>query len=340
MFLNFNLLSVVIFGIFRRKEKKEFVMSLFHGMARHSHHGGHGHSHSRWESGLKTTSVFVASFLILAAASLFQGIIAVFSGSVSLLSDAFHNVADGLTGLPLWLAFYLAGKRPTLRYPYGYGKFEDLAGILIVGLIFFSAGVSLVRSGEKFFHPQIFHHPGWVALASVTGFLANEAVAFLRIRAGRKTGSVSLVADGQHARVDGFASLTVLVGVAGSVTGHPLLDPVVGMILGVSILFIAVRMVRDVGLHLSDGIEPEMLETIRQAAMDSRAVCAVSRPRARWTGHFISCDFCLVLEDTVSFQDCRREGRLAEERIRKALPFAGDVLVLVIPESEARSSTL
>ena len=313
-------------------------MSLFHGLGKHSHHGGHVHSHSPGETGGKTTSVFVISFLVLTAASAFQGSIAVFSGSVSLLSDSFHNVADGLTGLPLWLAFSLATKRPSLRYPYGYGKFEDLAGIFIVGLIFFSAGVSLVRSGEKFFHPQVFQHPGWVTLASLTGFLANEAVASLRIRTGRKTGSISLVADGQHARVDGFTSLTVLVGVAGSVTGHPLWDPVVGMVLGISVLFIALRMMRDVGLHLFDGIEPETLETIRKADADSCAIRGVSRLRARWTGHSISCDFCLVLDDGVSFRDGRREGRLAEERVRKVLPFAGDVLVVIVPESEAGAS--
>ncbi len=316
-------------------------MSLFHGIWGHSHKDGHGHSHDghehphRYREGEpKTTSVFVISFLILGAASSFQGGIAIFSGSVSLLSDAFHIVADGLTGIPLWLAFTLAGKRPTRRYPYGYGKFEDMAGILIVGLILVSAIVSLVRSVEKFLHPQIFHHPGWVALASVTGFLGNEAVAFLRIRAGRKTGSVSLVADGQHARVDGFASLTVLAGVAGSVTGHPLVDPAVGMLLGFSLLFIAFRMIRDVGLHLSDGIEPETVEIIRKAAMDSEAVRAVSRTRARWTGHSISCDLWLVLDDAVSLKEGHREGRLAEERIRRALPFAGDVLVLVAPASE------
>jgi cation diffusion facilitator family transporter len=326
------------FSVSSREKSAEGDMSLFHGLGKHSHHGGHVHSHSPGETGGKTTSVFVISFLVLTAASAFQGSIAVFSGSVSLLSDSFHNVADGLTGLPLWLAFSLATKRPSLRYPYGYGKFEDLAGIFIVGLIFFSAGVSLVRSGEKFFHPQVFQHPGWVTLASLTGFLANEAVASLRIRTGRKTGSISLVADGQHARVDGFTSLTVLVGVAGSVTGHPLWDPVVGMVLGISVLFIALRMMRDVGLHLFDGIEPETLETIRKAAADSCAIRGVSRLRARWTGHSISCDFCLVLDDGVSFRDGRREGRLAEERVRKVLPFAGDVLVVIVPESEAGAS--
>lgn len=313
-------------------------MSFFHGLLGHSHEDGHGHMPRYREGEPKTTSVFVVSFFLLGAMATFQTGIAVFSGSVSLLSDAFHNIADALTGVPLWIAFSLAGRQPTRRYSYGYGKFEDLAGILIVGLILSSAIVSLVRSVERFVHPQVFHHPVWVALASVTGFLGNEAVAFLRIRAGRKTGSVSLVADGQHARVDGFASLSVLVGVAGSVTGYPIVDPVVGMLLGFSILLIAVRMIRDVGMHLSDGIEPETLDRIRHAAMDSGSVLSVSRARARWMGHSISCDLCLVLDDQSSLEDAAREGRLAEERIRKALPFTGDVLVVVAPAGGERPS--
>ena len=314
-------------------------MSVFHL------HSGHDHSPSgsmrflRLEADEGALRVFVWSFLILALTAAFEIVISLVSGSVSLLSDAFHNVADALTGVPLWLAFFLGRKKPTARYPHGYGKFEDLAGVMIVSLVLLSSAFSITRSFGKFLHPQIFLHPGWVALASVTGFIGNEAVALLRIRAGRRTGSVSLVADGQHARVDGLASLSVLAGVAGSVTGHPLWDPLVGFFLGFVIFLIGIRMARDVGIHLSDGIEPGVLETIRHAAGDGPGIREVSRVRARWMGHCMRCDVLMVLDGPISFQESRRLAREAEDRIRKALPFMEEVLVVVEPPYEEGDST-
>lgn len=314
-------------------------MSVFHL------HSGHDHSHSgsmrflRMEGDAAALRIFVWSFLILALTATFEMGISFVSGSVSLLSDAFHNVADALTSVPLWLAFFLARKKPTSRYPYGYGKFEDLAGVMIVALVLLSSVFSIVRSFEKFLHPQIFHHTGWVALASITGFLGNEAVAVLRIRAGKRTGSVSLVADGQHARLDGLASLSVLAGVFGSVTGHPLWDPLVGFFLGIVIFLIAVRMVRNVGTHLSDGIEPGVLETIRQVAEDGPEVRGVFRIRARWMGHGMSCDLLIKLDKTVSFPESRQRASMVENRIRKALPFMEDVLIVVEPDGEDGSAS-
>jgi cation diffusion facilitator family transporter len=278
--------------------------------------------------------VFVGSFLILGLTAVLEIGISSVSGSVSLLSDAVHNVSDALTGVPLWVAFFFSRKKPTARYSYGYGKFEDLAGVMIVVLVLLSSVFSITRSFGKLLHPQIFLHPGWVALASVTGFLGNEAVAFLRIRAGRRTGSVSLVADGQHARVDGLVSLSVLAGVAGSLTGHLRWDPLVGILLGVVTFLIGVRMGWMVGTHLSDGIDSGVLETIRRAALDEPGIREVSRVRARWMGHRMICDLLVVLDHPVSLPDSRQRARAVEERIRKALPFMDDVLVVATPYGE------
>lgn len=308
-------------------------MSIFHLHSRPVHL-------SLPEEEAGASRVFVGSFLILGLTAVIEMVISSVSGSVSLLSDAFHNVADALTGVPLWVAFFFSRKKPTARYSYGYGKFEDLAGVMIVMLVLLSSAFSITRSFGKLLHPQIFLHPGWVALASFTGFLGNEAVALLRIRAGRRTGSVSLVADGQHARVDGLVSLSVLAGVTGSLTGHPLWDPLVGLFLGVVTFLIGVRMGRDVGTHLSDGIESGVLETIRRAALDEPGIREVFRVRARWSGHRMICDLRVVLDQPVSFDESGQRARAVEERIRKALPFMEDVLVVAMPCAEGDGSSL
>ncbi len=132
------------------------------------------------------------------------------SGSVALLADTIHNFSDALTAVPLWIAFALGRRAASRRYTYGYGRAEDVAGVVIVGMIFFSALVAAYESYQKIVNPQPLSNLGWVMVAAVVGFLGNEAVAIFRIRIGREIGSAALIADGQHARVDGITSLAVL----------------------------------------------------------------------------------------------------------------------------------
>src|SRR5262249_45558418 len=155
-------------------------------------------------------------------------------------------------------------RRPSRRLTYGYGKIEDLAGVLIVLIIFFSACVAGYESVRKIIHPQPVVQLGWVALAAVIGFLGNEAVAVFRIGVGRQIGSAALVADGQHARVDGFTSLAVLIGVSGVWLGYPILDPIVGIAITIAILFIVKDAASSVWMRLIDGIEPEILAQIER----------------------------------------------------------------------------
>jgi cation diffusion facilitator family transporter len=157
----------------------------------------------------------------LGVTALLQAVVAVWSGSVALLGDTLHNVADALTALPLALAF-IVGRRPAnRRYTYGYVRAEDLAGIAIVAVIAISAIVAGYEAIERLIHPHPVSHLGAVAAAAIVGFLGNEAVARLRISVGRRIGSAALVADGLHARTDGFTSLAVLVGAGGVAIGWP-----------------------------------------------------------------------------------------------------------------------
>ena len=143
--------------------------------------------------------------------------IVLISGSVGLLADTIHNFGDALTAVPLWIAFAVGRRAATRRYTYGYGRAEDVAGVLIVGVIVVSAVIAAYESIQKLIHPQPLSNVGWVMAAAVIGFLGNEAVAQFRIRVGRAIGSAALIADGQHARVDGFTSLAVLFGALGVV---------------------------------------------------------------------------------------------------------------------------
>jgi cation diffusion facilitator family transporter len=177
------------------------------------------------------------SLLGLIMTAILQGLVVIISGSVALLADTIHNLADALTAVPLWIAFALSRRPATRRYTYGYGRVEDLAGLFIVIMITLSALLAGYESIHRFFEPQPVTNLLWVLIAGVIGFAGNELVAVYRIRVGRRIGSAALVADGVHARTDGFTSFAVVLGVIGVWLGFPLADPVVGLVISIAILF-------------------------------------------------------------------------------------------------------
>lgn len=206
------------------------------------------------------------SFVFLMVTALFQVVVVLLSNSVALLADTIHNFGDAMTALPLWIAFTLARWKPSQRFTYGYGRVEDLAGVMIVLIILASAIVAGYESVEGLLHPRTVDYLWAVMAASVIGFLGNEAVAAFRIRVGQEIGSAALIADGYHARVDGLTSLAVLVGALGVWIGFPLADPIVGLLITAAILGIVWHSGKPVFTRLLDGVEPAFVEEITHAA--------------------------------------------------------------------------
>jgi cation diffusion facilitator family transporter len=214
-----------------------------------------------------------------------QAVIFAISGSVALLSDTIHNGADALTAIPLGLAFWLGRRPPNTRYTYGYGRSEDLAGVFIVLTIAVSSGVAGWEAINRLLHPRQVHYLGWVVAAGLVGFLGNELVAAYRIRVGRKIGSAALVADGLHARTDGFTSLAVVLGAVGVALGWRLADPVVGLVITVAILVVVKNAARDIYRRLMDAVDPRLVETVTAILAGVDGVDGVDAVRIRWIGH-------------------------------------------------------
>jgi cation diffusion facilitator family transporter len=219
------------------------------------------------------------------------------SGSVALLADTIHNFSDALTAVPLWIAFTLSKRVASRRYTYGFGRAEDIAGTVVVLMILTSALIAGWESYRKFAEPTPMSNVGWVIAAAIIGFLGNEAVAIFRIRVGNEIGSAALVADGQHARVDGFTSLAVLFGAVGSLLGFPLADPIIGALITVAILFIVKDAAVAMWHRLMDAIEPEVIDQVERAAAGVPGVQGVNEARARWLGHALSAELHIVVDE-------------------------------------------
>jgi cation diffusion facilitator family transporter len=325
-----------------------------HGAGGHSHgtgvlgwlRGTFAHSHSiedKIDASMESNALGIWalkwSLVGLGVTAFLQAIIVVMSGSVSLLADTIHNFGDATTSLPLWVAFALAKRGASRRFTYGYGKTEDVAGVIIVLVIFISACIAAYEAIMRFFHPQEVRYLGWVAAAAVIGFLGNEAVAQFRIRVGTQIGSAALVADGQHARVDGFTSLAVLIGVGGILAGFPILDPLVGIAITIAILFIVKDAARAVWRRLIDGIEPEIVTQLERVPLDVDGVRGVHRVRARWVGHKIEADLHLAVDPELTVRESHTIGERVEEALREEIHSLGGVVIHVCPADLARPTT-
>jgi cation diffusion facilitator family transporter len=271
------------------------------------------------------------SFFALFAAAVLQLAVALLSGSVSLLVDTLHNFGDAATAGPLWLAFTLERRKPTNRFTYGLGRVEDLAGLFIVLLILSSAIGAAYLSIYRFVHPQQIGYLWAVAAASVTGFFGNEVAARYRIKAGREMGSAALVADGEHGRVDGFASLAVLISAVGTWLGYPIVDAVVGLLMTLLILHLLWESGADIFIRILDGVDPHMVQQIREAAKEARGVKDVSEARVRWLGHRLRAEVNIAVDPQLSVADAHRIAIDVEDRLLKTLHFLSHATIHVDP---------
>lgn len=271
------------------------------------------------------------SLLTLGLTAIAQIAIVMVSGSVALAADTIHNFSDALTAVPLWIAFALGTKAATRRYTYGFGRVEDLAGVFVVAMITMSAIIAGYEAVTRLFHPQPIEHVGWVALAGLLGFIGNEWVAFYRIRVGRRIGSAALVADGLHARTDGFASLAVLFSAGGVALGFPLADPIIGLIITVAILAVLRTAVRDVFRRLLDGVDPHLVDTAEQVLADHSGVRSVRSLRMRWIGHRLHADAELDVDPTLSLREAHRISHDAEHELTHAVPKLTSALIHAYP---------
>jgi cation diffusion facilitator family transporter len=257
------------------------------------------------------------------------------SGSVALLADTLHNFGDAATALPLWMAFALARRRPSERFTYDLGRFEDLAGMAIVLIMAVSALVAGYEAVTRFIHPEPVTHLGAMVVASVLGFLGNEAVALFRIKVGRDIGSVALIADGYHARVDGWTSLAVLVGAVGVWLGYPLADPLVGLLITAAILWLVWQSSIMVFTRVLDGVEPEVVDELRHAAAHVPEVVELTDVRARWVGHDLQAEVSIAVAPELSVAEGHAIATEVRHQLLHHVHYLSEVSVHVDPLNQA-----
>ena len=304
-----------------------FVRSLF---TRHRHDAA-GSIDSALETSEQGVRALWVSLLGLGATALIQLVVALVSGSVALLNDTFHNFADAFTALPLWLAFSLGRRRPTARYPYGFGRAEDLAGGAVVAMIALSAVVAAWEAVDRLLHPTDVRYLWAVIVASIVGFAGNELVARHRISVGRAIGSAALVADGLHARTDGLSSLGVLAGALGVAAGFDRADAIAGLLIAVLILSVLRQAAGDVAARLMDAVDPALAEQARGVLVGVDGVQGVGEFRIRWIGHRLHAEAEITVDGDLPLSAAHRIAEEARHSLLHDIPRLTSAIIHADP---------
>ncbi|NLT56120.1 MAG: cation transporter [Actinomycetales bacterium] len=302
--------------------------------------GGHSHDPAdrtdpALESSREGLRALWISLVALGLTAAAQAVVVAFSGSVALLGDTLHNLADALTAVPLAVAFLVGRRAATRRYTYGFGKAEDLAGVLIVGVIAASAVLAGWTAFGRLLSPEAMREVPFVAAAGVIGFAGNELVARYRIRVGRRIGSAALVADGLHARTDGFTSLAVVAAALGAAAGWDVVDPLVGLAISVAIGLVLKDAAREIHRRLMDAVDPGLVDAVERALRGVDGVLDVTRVRIRWIGHHLHAEAAIVVDAGLSLLDAHQLSADAEHQLTHSVPHLRTVTVHTDPACHA-----
>jgi cation diffusion facilitator family transporter len=304
---------------------------LLHAVRPHSHEAA-GKVDAAMEASAAGMRALWVSLAVLGTTALIQALVAVLSGSVALLGDTLHNAADALTAIPLGVAFVVGRRPPTRRYTYGYGRAEDLAGVIIVVLIMASSALAAYEALTRLARPQRVSDLAAVAAAALAGFAGNALVARYRIRVGRQIGSAALVADGLHARTDGFTSLAVLLGAGGVALGWNWADPVIGLVITVAILAVLYQAAREIYQRLMDAVDPALVEQAERTLLATPGVLGIGVVRLRWTGHHLRAECEIIVSGDITAIAAHEVAVAAEHDLLHALPRLSAALVHADPQ--------
>lgn len=258
-------------------------------------------------------------------------VVVVFSGSVALLADGLHNLGDVFTTAGVYFGFRASRKPATRKYPYGYGRAEDLAGILIVAAIWGSAVLAAIQSYEKLRSGRGTSHLTIGMVAAVIGIVGNQLVARYKMRVGRAIKSAPLIVDARHSWLDGVASFGALVGLIGVALGFRQADPLAGFAITALIVHIGVDATRDVVSRLMDVHDEELAREIVTIARRIAGVTGVGDMRVRWLGRQAEVRLVIHVPANMPVSDAHDVAHRVQERVREELPDAREIMVEPAP---------
>ena len=257
----------------------------------------------------------------LGAAGLIELAIAVLGGSVGLLSDALHNLADVSTSLVVFIGLRVSRRPASDSHPFGWERAEDIAGLGVAVAIWVSAALAAYLSIHKLFIHGATTHVGFGIAAAAVGVLGNQVVARYKLRVGRRIQSATLVADAQHSWLDALSSAGAMIGLIGVALGWPWADAIAGLLVTGFICHVGYQVTNELVRHLMDAVEPGVVAAVIAAATTVEGV-AHAHALARWTGRTLLVEVEGFVAPATTLDAAQATGRAVEAAVRAAVPEA------------------
>ena len=258
------------------------------------------------------------------------------SGSISIISEAVHSLSDFLASVLTFFAVMKSSEPADKSHPFGHGKYEDMSGFIEGGLIIF-AGIFVIWEACKklYFHQTAEVDTSLGIGVMLFAVIANIFVSSYLFKIAKKSDSVSLHADGEHLRTDVFSSLGVLLGlVLIKVTGIPILDPIIAILVALFILKAGFEISKNTLNNLLDGALPlEDIETIKNIINSYNDSCLKGYKdlKARRSGPSKDIEITMLFPENMTIADCHKICDNVENLITEKLGNC-DILIHAEPE--------
>lgn len=287
----------------------------------------------RKKIGKKAVSIAISGNVLL---TLLNFVVGMLSGSMALVAESAHTFSDVLTSIITSVGFKIGLKPPDSKHPYGHGRAEPLAGLIIVlflGIIAYEILSEVYRKlilGAALTPPEM-----TAAVMALLGVGANLAMTTYMMRAGKKINSPAIVADAHHQKVDIFSCAAILVGVVGSRMGFPILDPLVAIFIAFMVLKTAFDIGRD-NINNIMGTVPsrDIMINIKKAAMAVPGTFGIHNVRINYLGPYASVDLHVAVEGNLSLKEAHEIAHSVERNIIKEVDVVNIVTVHICPRDE------
>lgn len=284
----------------------------------------------RSEGGKKAAKIAIIANCILTILNIAVGI---FSGSYALVSEGAHTLSDVATSIIAYLGFVVGQKPADENHPIGHGRAEAISGLVIVVFLALISYEIITGAIDKILHPSLITIPDtYAAIMAVVGILVNLKISDYIISIGKEINSPAIVADGKHQKTDIFSSVAVLVGVVISNMGYPILDPIIGLVIGCLIIKTGYEIAKENIDNIMGKLPSEELITeIRDIANEAAKTNTAHDIKIDYLGSYALVTLHIELDGNMSLNESHKIAHAVQERIVDEIPIVKSAVVHTCP---------
>ena len=284
----------------------------------------------RSEGGKKAAIVAIIANCFL---TLFNIIVGLMSGSYALISEGAHTLSDIATSVIAYIGFKIGQKPADEEHPIGHGRAEAISGLIIVLFLAMVAYEIMSGAFEKIINPSLIKTPNTLAaIMAIIGIFVNYSVSEYIIKIGKQIKSPAIVADGKHQKTDIFSSIAVLVGVVVSNMGYPILDPIIGLVIG----FLILKTAYEIGKENLDNImgkvpSEEFINEIKRVVEKTPQVENPHDIKVDYLGAYATVTLHVELDGNMSVSESHKIIHTVQNNLIKEIPEIKYAMVHACP---------